>query len=125
MKDSLMMGIWRCIIDVPPFLWEKKVAGAKERIGRGLGFMTAEHRLVHHHVVRELPRTGKPLLPGEIAQALELPLTRVNDLLGDLERHMTFLFRNKEGEIVWAYPVTVAKTPHRVRFDSGEALYAA
>jgi len=38
---------------------------------------------------------------------------------------MTFLFRNKEGEVVWAYPVTVDKTPHHLTFSTGEQLYAA
>ena len=38
---------------------------------------------------------------------------------------MTFLFRDNHGRVVWAYPVTVEKTPHHVRFDTGEELYAA
>jgi hypothetical protein len=49
----------------------------------------------------------------------------VNAILDDLEKHMTFLFRNQAGEVVWAYPVTVEKTPHRVTFDTGETIYAA
>ena len=46
-------------------------------------------------------------------------------LLDDLEKHMTFLFRNAQGAVEWAYPVTVARTPHKVTFSSGEKLFAA
>jgi hypothetical protein len=56
---------------------------------------------------------------------LNIPLVRVAAILDDLETHMTFLFRNARGAIEWAYPVTVAPTPHRVTFQTGEQLYAA
>jgi len=35
------------------------------------------------------------------------------------------LVRNSKGEVIWAYPVTVEKTPHRITFNTGERLYAA
>jgi len=38
---------------------------------------------------------------------------------------MTFLYRNVAGNVVWAYPVTVEQTPHRVIFNTGESIYAA
>jgi hypothetical protein len=60
-----------------------------------------------------------------IAQALDLPLARVVEILADLEQHMTFLFRDEQGAVVWAYPVTVERTPHHVTFESGEQIYAA
>jgi hypothetical protein len=88
-------------------------------------FMTEEHRRVHHFVVRELPITGKPLTPEFIAGKLGLPHGRVVFLLSDLEKHKTFLFRNTQGAVTWAYPVTVDKTPHHLTFNSGEQVYAA
>jgi hypothetical protein len=45
--------------------------------------------------------------------------------LTDLEARKIFLFRDGEGSVVWAYPVTAEQTPHRIRFRSGETLYAA
>ncbi len=42
-----------------------------------------------------------------------------------LEKHMTFVFRNEQGAVTWAYPVTVDRTPHRVAFSTGERVYAA
>jgi hypothetical protein len=125
MKNKLMMGLWRYMLDVPPFLWEKQIAKGKRKYADHLAFMSGEHRLVHHFVVRELPIAGKPLSPEFISNALNIPVNRVIGILDDLESHMTFIFRNIQGEIEWAYPVTVAKTPHHVTFHTGETPYAA
>lgn len=125
MKNKLMLGMWRYMLSVPPFLLEKKRAKGKEKIVANLGFMTGEHRLVHHFAVRQLPYMDKPLTPISIAKALDLPFDRVNALLDDLETHMTFLYRNARREVVWAYPVTIEKTPHHITFDTGERIYAA
>jgi hypothetical protein len=50
---------------------------------------------------------------------------KVVHILNDLEKHMNFLFRNRQGEVTWAYPVTVEKTPHHLTFSTGEQIYAA
>jgi hypothetical protein len=113
------------MIAVPPFLWRKKLPEAVRRFEAHRGFMSREHVAVHHFVVRELPRLGRPMPPEVMATALSLPVGTVNAILDDLERHLTFLFRNPAGEVVWAYPVTVEKTPHRITFDTGETLWAA
>ncbi len=125
MKDKLMLGLWRYMLKVPPFLWEKQISKAKMRFEAENSFMTTEHGLVHHFVVRELPYAGKPLSPEFVANRLNLSVSRVKTILDDLEKRMTFLFRNKKGEVVWAYPVTVDKTPHHLTFSAGEQLYAA
>jgi hypothetical protein len=125
MKNKLMLGLWKYMINVPPFLWEKQIAKGKKKYSDHLAFMSGEHRLVHHFVVRELPFAGKPLPPDFVANNLNIPVQRVISILNDLESHMTFIFRNAEGSVVWAYPVTVEKTPHRITFHTGEELYAA
>ena len=125
MKNKIMIGFWRFLINVSPFLWQKQIFKAKKKFKNQLGFMTEEHKLVHHFVVRELPFAGKPLSPQVVANKLDLPIDRVNTILDDLQKHMTFLFRNSQGAVVWAYPVTVDKTPHHVTFNTGEQLYAA
>ena len=123
MKNRFMIGLWRYMINLPASLWEKEIAKAKRKFEAELGFMSAEHRLVHHFVVKELPYAGKPLSPEVVANKLDLSIGRVNVILDDLEKHMTFLFRDKRGRVVWAYPVTVDKTPHHVTFNTGEELY--
>lgn len=125
MENALMIGLWRYILKVPPFLWEKQRAGMKDKIATHTGFMSDEHRLIHHFVVRELPYAGKPLSPDVIAAAVNIPVERVIALLDDLEAHMTFLYRSNRSDVSWAYPVTVEGTPHQVTFDTGQQLYAA
>ncbi len=125
MKDKLMLGLWRYMLKVPPSLWEKQIYKAKKKFEAENSFMSKEHGFVHHFAVRELPHAGKSLSPEFVANSLNLPIDRVKIILGDLEKRMTFLFRNKKGEVVWAYPVTVDKTPHHLTFSTGEQLYAA
>ena len=125
MKNKLMSGLWRHIIPIPPALWKKQISRVKKKMEAEIGFMSGEHRLVHHFVVRELPRAGKPMPPEFIARNLKLPPARVRAILDELEEHMTFLFRNNQGAVVWAYPVTVEKTPHHLTFSTGEQLYSA
>lgn len=125
MSNKLLMGSNRRMISVPGIIWRKRVSKRAQKIEAMLGFMTEEHHLVRDFVVRELLIQGKPLSPEFIAQGVSLPIDRVNAILDDLEKHMTFLFRNREGEVVWAYPVTVEETPHHLTFSTGETIYAA
>jgi hypothetical protein len=120
-----MLGLWRYIIAVPPFLWQKQIAQGKRKFEKEHGSLSEEKRLIHHFVVRELPCHGKPLSPELISDKLGYPVDRVRDALDYLEKRMTFLCRNADGDVVWAYPVTVDKTPHRISFNTGEKLYAA
>jgi hypothetical protein len=127
MKDRIRLGLWKFMLSVPPGLlgMKKKLAENKMRYEAAMDFMTEDHRRVHHFSVKELPGAGKPLSPQGISGALGLSQERVGELLSDLEKHMTFLFRNTEGHVTWAYPVTVDRTPHQLIFSSGEQVYAA
>lgn len=125
MQNKLMAGVWRYMLGVPPFLWEKQIEKAVRKVERSTAFMSQEHRLVHHFVVREMPRLGRPVPPELVAQELALTADRVAEILMTLERRLTFLYRNSDGQVVWAYPGTVEETPHAVSFSSGEQLFAA
>jgi hypothetical protein len=87
--------------------------------------MTTQHHLVRYFVVRELPRSGKPLSPEAIASRLRLPFSKVNRILAELEERLFFLVRNRIGDVVWAFPVTASKTPHRLIFSTGERIFGA
>jgi hypothetical protein len=63
--------------------------------------------------------------PRIIAEGLSIPQDVVQSVLADLESRKGFLFRDEHGDVVWAYPVTAEATQHKIRFRSGEALYAA
>ncbi len=125
MFDALRVGIGRYMIPVPRAIWRRQIAGAGPMIKSALGFMTPEHHLVRNFVVVELPRTGAPLAPEYISRKLNLPVARVGVILDDLEKHLFFLFRNPQGAVSWAYPVTADQTPHRVTFSTGERTSAA
>ena len=86
MKNKLMIGLWRYIIKVPPFLWEKQISKAKKRFEEKHGAISEEYRLVHHFVVRELPYVGKPLSPELVANKLDLSNDQVKLILDDLEK---------------------------------------
>lgn len=91
-----------------------------------LAFMTREHHAVRNLVVRDLPRNhGRPLTPAQIAAALRMTANEVTGLLADLETHLFFLVRDARGNVSWAFPVTADRTPHRLRFDTGERIFGA
>ena len=125
MKNNLRIGLGRYMISIPRFIWQKQVSRNKQKIEAGLTFMSEDHHRVRDFVVKEIPRVGEPLSPEFIAQKLDLPISRIKMILDELEKNLTFLFRNTDGTVVWAYPVTVEKTPHQVTFSTGEQGYAA
>jgi hypothetical protein len=110
---------------VPWLLFQKIVARETKRTSHVLGDLDDHHRLVHHFVVRELPRTAVPMSPEYISQGLDMPLDQVIPIVDELEGRKIFLFRPGGREIEWAYPVTVTPTPHLVEFSSGERINAA
>jgi hypothetical protein len=125
MKSNLLLGIWRHLFPVPAPIWQNQVAQSAKHTRAHLAFMSPEHHRVRNLVVRALPRLGKPITPEWIARELNLPIEKVVALLDDLEKHLTFLFRNAAGAVMWAYPVTIGETPHRITLSTGEQIYAA
>lgn len=112
-------------VRIPRHFWQREVARSEHHGRHRLDFMSKDHHAVRDFVVLELPRCGAPISPGEISARLGLSLERTVAILDDLEKGMTSLYRNAQGEVTWAYPVTVDQTPHHIRFSSGEQVYAA
>jgi len=125
MEENVLIGRGRQIVGIPREEWQKGLAGRLPHMEARLNFMTKDHHRLRNFVVMELPRVGKSLSPEFIARELNLPLARVGSILDDLEKHLTFVFRDGQGAVVWAYPVTVDRTPHPITFSTGEQLYAA
>ncbi len=125
MSETILMGKGGKITKLRREEWKNGITNASQNIKGRLSFMSDEHHLVRNFVVKELPRVGKPLSPEFISEKLNLPVDRVNAILDELEKHLTFLFRNGQGAVAWAYPVTVDSTPHHVTFGTGEQVYAA
>ena len=125
MKETVLIGRGHEITAIPRSMWEGHLAQIPTHAGERLAFMSADHHRVRNFVVKELPRTGKPLPPSSIALSLDLPLERVNTILDELEQHLVFLVRNADRDVAWAFPVTVESTTHVLTFKSGERLYGA
>jgi hypothetical protein len=125
MDKSLLLGFWRFLLRIPPPIWRQEVTRSARANEQSLAFMTAEHHKVRDFVVRELPRFAKPIPAEAIAQALNMTVGQVIPILDDLEKNMSFLYRNEQGAVDWAYPVTAEPTPHRIKFSTGEQIYGA
>ncbi len=125
MNNNLLVGLMRWVVPVPRALWQWQISERARHMDAGLGFMSAEHHRVRNFVVREIPRIGEPLSPELIAQSLKLSPAQTKAILDDLEKHMSFLFRNEQGAVAWAYPVTADKTPHLLALSTGEQVHAA
>jgi hypothetical protein len=87
--------------------------------------MGTDHHRVRYFVVGELARRNRPLSIDTISESLRLVPEIVTGIVTELERNLFFLVRNEDGEVSWAYPVTVDRTPHRLAFSTGERLYGA
>lgn len=120
MKNRVFLGWRRFMLPIPGPIWRSRVKSHAD-----LEFMSETHHRIRNFVVMALPREARPLTPEFIARSLNLPVERVIPLLEDLEEHMTFLYRDQDGAVTWAYPVTVEQTPHRLSFSTGEQIYAA
>ena len=125
MEKSLLIGINRFLLRIPSPIWQREVNRSTRGSQQALAFMSADHHKVRDFVVLELPRIAKPISPGTIAQSLNMPAEQVESILEELEKNLSFLYRNASGAVTWAYPVTVEQTPHRITFSSGEKIYAA
>jgi hypothetical protein len=125
MSKNVLLGRGRAIVEIAHEAWEQDLCHAPQDGRERLSFMSEEHHRVRRFVVTELPQRGVALGPQAISEGLQLPTTRVGEILDDLERNLFFLARNGQGEVSWAYPVTVDETPHRLSFSSGERLYGA
>ncbi len=124
MRDSIFLGVGRWMLPVPAMVWRRIVRAQASKIPGTLRFMTPDHHRVRDFAVEQLLRTGTPLPPDEIARSLGMSPSRVGEMLDDLERHLTFLFRRPGPNVTWAYPVTVEQTPHRAIASTGEEAYS-
>jgi hypothetical protein len=125
MAGGVLVGRGDTIHEVSEIDWKDELRGAPDGIARRLDFMTPDHHRVRNHVVRELPRLGRAITVGEIADALELTSQRTRSIVEELEKNLFFLVRGDGTEVSWAFPVTADDTGHHLVFSTGERLDAA
>ncbi len=125
MAGTILIGSGREIRREPDDALRKAMEAVPARMASRLGFMTPHHHMVRDFVVRELPRQRQPLSAADIAMVTGLDAPYVTQILGDLEKHLFFLVRDAQGRVEWAFPVTTARTPHRLTFSTGERISGA
>ncbi len=125
MDGKVRRGFLRHLLPLPGSLLGKRAEKGGRRIREEFAFMTEDHRRVHHFVVKQMPSFGSPMSPGLVAEGVDLSVERVTAILEELEGRKMFLFRNRDGEVMWAYPVTAETTPHHLTFSTGEQTHAA
>ena len=125
MSARILRGAGREILSAPDDEFMQAIYKTPARMTARLAFMTRQHHLVRDFVVRELPQQRGPLPPARIAQTTGLELREVTRILAELERNLFFLVRDAAGSVAWAFPVTTARTPHRLTFSTGEKIFGA
>lgn len=125
MDDKVLLGRGDQITEIPQEMWEGHLEEVPEHSQNRLQFMTPDHHSVRNYLVVTLPAHGQPIGPKKISNDLDLPLSKVEFILNELERKLFFLVRDKNGAVIWAYPVTVETTHHRLEFSTGQSLFAA
>ena len=124
-EEMLLVGRSGRLDRVPARPWRDALANVAERMRDRLAFMTPNHRAVREAAVVYLATTGRPLSPLDLARVTKLDPSAVDVLLDELHRGLFFLVREPGGDVSWAFPVTVDRTPHHLAFDSGERLWGA
>lgn len=125
MVDLMNLGLGRHMLRLPAVIGRRRVASVADQARVIMDGLTEQHRTLHRFLVAELPRAAKPLMPDVIADRLGLTPERVVELIDDLGDKKALIARAANGAITWAYPVTVADTPHQLTFENGDRLFAA
>jgi hypothetical protein len=125
MDESVLVSGGRELVRKPIAEWQAAVRRAAGAMRQRLSFMTAEHYAVRNFVVIGLQRLQRPLPVAEIAARVKLPVSRAQEIVEELERRLFFLVRNPVGDVAWAFPVTVDRTPHEMECDTGERVFGA
>ena len=116
MREKARLGIGRRMISLPAALVKYQVRTKAKKAASVLAHLTDDHHRVRDFVVRELHRQQEPFSPAFISQELGLTLEKTQTILDDLERDTVFLFRAGGEDVIWAYPVTRAETPHKIAY---------
>ncbi|HLJ46153.1 MAG TPA: hypothetical protein VKU01_09105 [Bryobacteraceae bacterium] len=125
MQHTVLEGSGHKFEQKPERDWRAAVRRATSNMRQRLSFMTPDHHAVRNFAVRTLPTVQRPVPVDEIAGALRLPRSRVQDIVEELERHLFFLVRNPAGEVAWAFPVTADATPHEIECSRGYLTFGA
>ncbi len=123
--QSVLIAHGRDFERKPAAEWQAAVRRATNKMRQRLEFMTAGHQAVRAFVVSGLARLQRPLPIAEIAARVQLPASRVQSIVAELERNLFFLVRNRAGDVAWAFPLTADRTAHGLKLSTGEDTFGA
>lgn len=121
----MKLSIGGVLVPVPRRLVGYLTSREANRWARRRGKLTPMQRRLHGIVVRDLPGSEGPLTAAAVASASGESEADVQAALNNLHTWLGFIALDDDGSVVWAYPVTVANTPHHLAFESGERMTAA
>lgn len=125
MKDYVLLGRKGEVKKLSLDEWKMGLVKAAGFLKNYTKFMSEEHHLVRNHVARELCKYSKPIDPDTISQELQISVERVRSCLSEIYKAHAFLHLDEDGAVEWACPTTLASTPHRLSFSTGEKINAA
>ena len=121
----MKLSVGRYLLPVPRALVRYMTKREAERWARKRAKLTPLQRKLHAIIVRDLPGAAAPLSAATVAERAEETVAAVEQALADLHTWLGFIALDDSGAVRWAYPVTVANTPHHLAFESGERMTAA
>ena len=121
----IWIGIGRFMLPIPRQIWLPILSRMAKKIFEHGATLEPIQQRVRNFVVTQIPKSGRSIAPECIAEKLDLSFAEVTQILGELERGKTFVYRDTSGAVEWAYPVTAAKTAHQLIFNTGESISAA
>ena len=125
MNEKLLLGTGLALKTIPAASWRRFVAQAPIRSQNFQTKITQTHINIRNTVFEAMIRSGKTVPPQSISEILGLGLEEISQALTLLEQGLIFLSRMENGEINWAFPITVEKTPYRVQMETGKTIYAS
>jgi hypothetical protein len=124
-KQKRLMGIGRFMIPLPKAITEKGlyigVKGAKAKADE----LSEEERKAHHFIVKKMAVAKEPITAEIIKEELDVPVSRVEEIIDKLEAMKTFVYRSDGKGIDWAYPISLDNTGHNMTAGTGERFFAA
>ena len=124
-KHRLYMGFRGLMVKVPPLLSERGARKGRQGAKANAERLTAEERRVHHFIVKKMAVVKDPITTELIAEALQMPMDQVDQIVNKLESLKTFIYRENGRGINWAYPLSLDNTGFRMTASSGEQFFAA
>ncbi len=121
----MKISIGRYLLPVPSALVRSMTRREADRWARKRAKLTPLQRKLHAMIVRDLPGAGAALAAATVAERAEETLDDVEQAFARLHSALGFIALDDTGAVKWAYPVTLANTPHHLAFESGERMSAA